>query len=271
MALRPGMLQPRPYRISPPPGKHPHMILAALLLALAPAAPAAPAVHQPRLIMLPDDAVAVVPASAGPHPPLLVLLHGADHRPVWMLRQFADEADARGMVLLAPTSKGQTWDAVERAEAGPSRDSPLANALRFSRSRDSARVAAAIAALEAQVPVDRKRVVLAGFSDGATFALAMGLSRDFSFAAVIAFSPGIAIETADPARGRRVVVTHGRSDRVLSYDTTTSEIVPALRSEGAAVTFLPFDGVHDMPRALKDAALDAAFGTCVSGTEPNLC
>jgi len=258
------------------------MLVASALIALAPVAqpppsaapPGPPAASsraaQPRLIMLPDDAVAVVPASAGPHPPLLVLLHGADHRPVWMLRQFADEADARGLVLLAPTSKGQTWDAVATAEAPPSPSSPLANsaASHFSRTRDVGRVAAAIRALEAQVPVDRSRVVLGGFSDGATFAVAMGLSRDTDFAAVIAWSPGIAIETTDPARGRRVIVAHGRRDRVLSYDVTCNEIVPMLKSEGGAVRFFGFDGGHEMPQAVKDAALDAAFGTVGAGGVP---
>lgn len=235
------------------------MILVALLALAQPAA--APA-HQARLITLPDDAIAVVPASAGAHPPLLVLLHGADHRPVWILRQFADEADRRGIVLLAPTSKGQTWDSVAIAEAPLSPDSPLANreALRFGRSRDADRVEAAIAALSKQVPVDRDRTVLAGFSDGATFALAMGMSRDHPFAAVIAFSPGIAIATPDPARGRHVFVSHGREDQTLKFDTTRTEIVPLLESEGAAVTFLPFEGRHEMPQAVKDAALDAVFG-----------
>ncbi|HET7576296.1 MAG TPA: hypothetical protein VFK19_07000 [Sphingomicrobium sp.] len=250
------------------------MLLAAALLALAQAAqapPPAPAplqtatAHQPRVIQLPNDAIAAVPASAGPHPPLLILLHGADHRPLWMLHQFADEADARGLVLLAPTSKGVTWDAVRNAEGMPSRDSPLANRLshRFALSRDADRVEAAIAALEKIVPVDHARTVLAGFSDGATFALAMGMSRAYAFSSVIAWSPGIAIRTAHAARGRKVLVSHGRSDRTLKFGVTCGEIVPMLQSEGADVTFLPFDGTHEMPAEVKDAFLDAAFGAVV--------
>lgn len=221
-----------------------------------------PLADQPRVIALPDDAIAYVPASAGPRPPLLVLLHGADHRPKWMIEQLAAEADARGLVLLAPTSRAATWDAVRGAEGMPSTDSPLANraARRFSGSRDAERVDAAIAALAKQVPVDRARTVLAGFSDGATFALAMGMAQGEAFSAVIAWSPGIALETARPARGRRVFVSHGRRDPVLSYAVDCEEIVPMLRGEGAAVTFLPFDGVHEMPQAAKDAFLDAVFG-----------
>jgi len=168
----------------------------------------------------------------------------------------------RGLVLLAPDSAGETWDAVETAKEPPSIDSPLANRLshRFVSSRDEKRVDAAIASLAGIVPIDRARTVLAGFSDGATFALAMGLSSAEHFAAVIAWSPGIAIRDVSPARGRRVFVSHGRQDPILKFDVTCGEIVPLLQSEGADVTFLPFDGGHDAPPPVQDAFLDAVFG-----------
>lgn len=239
------------------------MILAAALLALIQPAPATGAlVDQPRVFALPDDAIGYIPASAGAHPPLLVLLHGAGRQRLTMIEHFEAEADKRGIVLLAPTSRGPTWDAVALGEQMPSPDSPLANKLahRFSSSRDEKRVDAAIANLSKIVPVDRARTVLAGFSDGATFALAMGLSRYEQFAAVIAWSPGIPIETASPARGRRVYVSHGRHDPTLRFEVTCGEIVPLLQEEGAKVSFLAFDGVHEAPAAVKDAFLDAAFG-----------
>src|SRR4029078_5440353 len=108
---------------------------------------------------------------------------------------------------------------------------------RFGRSRDSDRVEAAIDALSKQLPFARSRTVLAGFSDGATFALAMGMARSRPFSAVIAWSPGIAIETALPARGRRVFVSHGTRDPTLHFAVTCGEIVPLLKSEGAKVSF----------------------------------
>ena len=219
-------------------------------------------IRQARILSLPDEAIAYVPASAGAQPPLLVLLHGAGRRADRMIESLSEEADRRGIVLLAPTSRGATWDSVSNAEQPPSPDSMLANSLahRFSASRDATRVEAAIAALGKLLPVDRSRTVLAGFSDGATFALAMGLSRSHSFSAVIAWSPGIAIETASPARGRKVFVSHGREDPVLSFNTDCAEIVPMVQSEGAVVSFLPFEGGHEMPQIAKDAFLDAVFG-----------
>jgi predicted esterase len=219
-------------------------------------------VSHAHLFALPGGAVGYVPASAPAHPPLLVLLHGAGHRQTEMVEHFEAEADMRGLVLLAPDSAGETWDAVESAKEPPSIDSPLANRLshRFVSSRDEKRVDAAIANLASIVPIDRARTVLAGFSDGATFALAMGLSASEHFAAVIAWSPGIAIRDVSPARGRRVFVSHGRQDPILKFDVTCGEIVPLLQSEGADVTFLPFDGGHDAPPPVKDAFLDAVFG-----------
>lgn len=244
------------------------MLLTTALLVLVqtvspPASPAANTeAHQPHILTLSNEAIGYVPASAGPRPPLLVLLHGAGRRADRMIERLAAEADARGIVLLAPTSIGMTWDTVSRAEEPQSPSSTLANSLarRFSSSHDADRVEAAIAALAKTVPVDRARTVLAGFSDGATFALAMGMSRNHPFSAVIAWSPGIAIETVSPAHGRKVFVSHGRQDPVLSFNTDCAEIVPLVQSEGAAVSFLPFKGGHEMPEIAKDAFLDAVFG-----------
>ena len=246
------------------------MFLIAAILTLSLIAPSASdtgqggsaGVRQPRILTLADQAIAYIPASAGPHPPLLVLLHGAGQRPAWMIEHLVSQADARGIVLVAPASRGVTWDSVRVAEEAPSLSSALANsmALRFTGSRDADRVEQAIRAIGSYVPVDRATTALAGFSDGATFALAMGMARTHPFAAIIAWSPGIAIETASPARHRRVFVSHGRQDRVLSFETTCAEIVPMLEGEGALVMFLSFDGGHEIPAEATEAFLDAVFG-----------
>jgi predicted esterase len=258
------------------------MLLAAALLALAqpepqPAPPTASdtaevgaLARQSRLVPLADNAVAYIPASASDHPPLLVLLHGAGRDRLNMIQRFEADADKRGIILLAPTSKGATWDAIAVAMTPMTFDSPLQlkQGHRFTRSRDSDRVEAAIANLAKIVPVDRAHTVLAGFSDGATFALAMGMERSHQFAAVVAWSPGIAIESEGTARGRRVFVSHGRQDPLLQFEVTCGEIVPLIKSEGANVSFFAFDGVHEVPQAAKDAFLDAAFGS-IPGAPPH--
>lgn len=53
---------------------------------------------------------------------------------------------------------------------------------------------------------------------------------------------------------------------LLKFDVTCNDIVPLLQSEGAEVTFVPFDGGHDAPTWVKDAFLDAVFGR-VAGSQ----
>ena len=250
------------------------MLDAAFSIALVLAAPAATqpvaapatAPGQPRAISILGEAIAFVPSSVAPGvrtaPPVLVLLHGAGRDAQGMIRKFAFEAEARGIVLLAPTSRGGTWDVIGRALKAPMRDSSgkLDGPFEFRSTRDAQRVEAAIAELGRHVPVDRSRTVLAGFSDGATFALALGLSRDHAFGSVIAFSPGLSIPVARPAPRRAVLVAHGRQDPVLPYDRTCEAILPALRARRAAVIFRPFDGRHQIPAEVMTEFLDRAFG-----------
>ena len=229
--------------------------------AVAPAAAA-----EPRAMLLANQAISYFPASvrAGTAvaPPVLVLLHGADRQPPNMIKKFAAEANARGIVLLAPSSQGPTWDVVLRAQRPPMREGagPLHSARRYNGSRDSERVEAALAELARHVPVDRGRTVLAGYSDGATFALALGLLRSHAFAGVIAFSPGIGVEVARPATQRPVFVSHGREDLVLPFATSCDEVVPLLLDEGVQLRFRPFDGGHVMPAEVVTEFLDGAFG-----------
>jgi hypothetical protein len=60
--------------------------------------------------------------------------------------------------------------------------------------------------------------------------------------------------------GRDYALSHGRQDLLLRFDETCGEIVPLVQGEGGVVTFMPFDGGHDAPPAVKDAFLDAVFG-----------
>ena len=242
-------------------------VQSATLAASAPApfAPAAPAAG-PRALVLLGHSIAFFPASVPPStrtaPPVLLLLHGARGEPRDIIKRFAYEAEARGIVLLAPSSLGATWDVIRLAQRTRGRESSgkLDGPYVFRDSRDAGRVEAAIAELARHVPIDRRRMVLAGFSDGATFALALGLARGHEFGSVIAFSPGLAIPVARPAAGRPVLVSHGRQDPVLPYAQTCELILPLLRTQKASVAFRPFEGRHQMPDEIITEFLDRAFG-----------
>jgi len=83
--------------------------------------------------------------------------------------------------------------------------------------------------------VDTTRIALGGFSNGASYALSLGVYNGDLFSALLAFSPGF---YAPPGkRGLpRIFASHGTNDPLL-MNPTTPLVVPRLRSEGYTVTY----------------------------------
>jgi phospholipase/carboxylesterase len=90
------------------------------------------------------------------------------------------------------------------------------------------------------------RVATAGFSDGATYALALGRANGDRVSHVLAFSPGFLI----PARrvgAPRIFVSHGRQDDVLPIASCSRVMAPRLQRDGYEVRYREFDGGHEAP------------------------
>lgn len=174
-----------------------------------------------------------VPASldAAKPAPLLVMLHGAGghgERSQGLLRTFADR---EGFIVVAPDSVGATWDLIQQ-RPGP----------------DVERLDDALAKLFTRYPIDATRVAIAGFSDGASYALSLGLDNGDLFTHVIAYSPGFMIvneQVGEP----RVYISHGRRDEVLPIAHCSRRLVPLLQRAGYDVTYREFDGGHTVPEA----------------------
>ncbi|MCO1658572.1 alpha/beta hydrolase [Pseudonocardia humida] len=167
---------------------------------------------------------------------LVLSLHGAGGDATAGLAPLAPVADAHRLLLLAPGSRGSTWDAV-RGGWGP----------------DVRRVDDAVAQVLAAFPVDPARLAISGFSDGASYALSLGLANADLFTHVLAFSPGFVVpvpRTGTPS----VYISHGRADRVLPIDRTTRRIVASLRSADIPVEVREFDGPHVVPAAIAEEA-----------------
>lgn len=169
--------------------------------------------------------------------PLVVMLHGAGGDPRGGLDPLLRLADDHGLILVAPASRRQTWD-VTMGSFGPDVES-IDRALKqaFARYR-----------------VDRSRVAIEGFSDGASYALSVGLANGDLFTHVIAFSAGFVA----PARWRgkpRIFVTHGVHDSVLPISSTSRRIVRQLRSDRYDVSYREFDGAHAVPEDLAQEAV----------------
>jgi phospholipase/carboxylesterase len=94
--------------------------------------------------------------------------------------------------------------------------------------------------------VDRTRLAIGGFSDGASYALTLGLANGALFQAILAFSPGF--ELAPRRQGRpRVFISHGTGDRVLPIARTSHRLVPALQRARYKVEYFEFAGAHTVP------------------------
>ena len=129
--------------------------------------------------------------------PLLVMLHGAGASSSDAMPMVRDVSDRHGVVVLAPDSRDRTWDMLLRAY-GP----------------DVAFLDRALDGVFARHAIDPGRIAIAGFSDGASYALSLGIINGALFRDIFAFSPGFAAPTRTE-NSPRIFLCHGREDRVL--------------------------------------------------------
>jgi phospholipase/carboxylesterase len=207
-----------------------------------------------------DGAIIFQPPGVTAPAPLLVMLHGAGQQPAAMIEAVRTEATKRGIVVFAPKSVRETWDVVDLAQEDQSGHDFRVMQSPYSRSRDAALLRTAIANVQKQVPIDPKRIVVAGYSDGASMALAVGLDRRVPASSVLAFAPGIPVVPSQLAAGRKAIIAHGRQDPVIPFNADCHEIARPLRDQGVDVRFRPFDGGHEFPAGILHEMLDAAFG-----------
>jgi predicted esterase len=113
----------------------------------------------------------------------MLLLHGAGARAEDILRTFRQIADKYGVLLVSPIVAPQSWDIVLGNTRG-----------RF------ARIDKALSRVMDRYAVDPARVAIAGFSDGASYALSLGILNGALFTHVLAFSPGFTPSSKAAAR-----------------------------------------------------------------------
>lgn len=187
------------------------------------------------------DGVLYVPDTAERGAPVLVFLHGATGSGRGHLRAVLAAADRYGVVLVAPDSRHPTtWDLIAERRFGP--DVAFLD-----------RVLDAVAD-RADLDVDLGRLAVGGVSDGASYALSLGLANGDVFPTVVAFSPGFLVVPEQVGRPR-VFVSHGTADTILPIDACSRAFVPALVDAGYEVFFQEFDGGHTVPPPVSDAGL----------------
>ena len=180
------------------------------------------------------DALLYVPAGYQPTQPapLAVLLHGAGGKAEQGLALLQGLADALGLLILAPAARQHTWDIIVH-DYGP----------------DIAFIDEALAATFTRCAVDPARIAIGGFSDGASYALSVGLMNGDWFSHILAFSPGFMAPLIQ--RGKpKIYLSHGTLDEVLPIYRCSRQLVPQLLENGYEVRYQEFEGPHTVPMAL---------------------
>lgn len=169
--------------------------------------------------------------------PLTVMLHGAGGSGQRSLSRLKDLADEAGLILLAPDSRGRTWD-VLLGGYGP----------------DVAFIDRALSETFGRYAIDPAHVAIEGFSDGASYALSLGLMHGALFSHILAFSPGFAAPAYEQGRPR-IFISHGTGDPVLPIDYCSRMLTPMLTRAGYEVSYHEFDGAHTVPHEILRAAV----------------
>lgn len=177
------------------------------------------------------DAVLQIPKNAGQSPlPLFVMLHGATQSAEDMFWYLGSTHEEAGVAVLAPKSRNRTWDAIGSGEFG----------------EDVEYLNRTLERVFETVSIDPSRVSVGGFSDGASYALSLGLINGDFFNSIVAFSPGFVIR-GELYGEPRIFISHGTHDHILPIDNCGRRIAGRLKDYGYDVTFREFDGDHEIP------------------------
>ena len=201
---------------------------------------------------LTESAYAYRPQQLPEHAPLIVLLHGAGGQAPLVLDRYVPVADRRGAILLALQSSDVTWR-IQPSKNGEVEFGP-----------DLHNLDMALAELFAKTSIDPQRIVVIGFSDGASYALSIGLANPQLFRCIVALSPGYLAIPARVDRSQRIFVTHGRSDEILPFSNVIGNIVPDLEKAGLHPRVRWFNGGHTVDDAAWKEGLDFALGPPVA-------
>lgn len=161
--------------------------------------------------------------------PLLIMLHGFAGWGDEMRSIFA-LAEEFGVIVIAPESREVTWG----------KEIPGFDA-------DVRYIGAAYRKVAAFFDLDPDRVALAGRSDGAGYALSMGLAYGDIFNHLLIFAGGSMLPYRKKGKPK-VFIAHGTLDKTMPIDVTARKFVAELKADGYEVTYREYDGGHGTPQ-----------------------
>jgi phospholipase/carboxylesterase len=166
--------------------------------------------------------------------PVIVILHGAGGDDGGLVEAALRWAEENSVCALVPTSAGSTWD-ILRGGYGP----------------DVCFIELLLKWAGQYRNLDPTHVALAGFSDGASYALSLGAKNPEVFTDIMAFSPGFAL--TEPGGPARIFISHGAHDHILSVECGRGLAARFTRA-GNDVQYAEFDGDHRVPEEIAVSA-----------------
>ena len=160
--------------------------------------------------------------------PLLMMLHGYSGS-AESVRSTFTLAEEFGVIVIAPESRDVTWG---RSVPGFDAD------VRY--------LGAAYRHVSEVLDVDRTHAALGGQSDGATYALTMGLAYGDTFNHLMIFAESFTAPLRKQGKPK-VFIAHGVNDEQMPIDRTSRLSVPDLKADGYDVTYREHPGGHGTP------------------------
>jgi poly(3-hydroxybutyrate) depolymerase len=179
--------------------------------------------------------------------PLVTVLHGAGRQDELLVRACRGEPEKRDALFLVPRSLHPTWDLVACDER------PDLDFLEW-----------AYDLIYRRYPVDRGRQALLGYSDGASYALSVGLSNPHVFRAVMGWAAGfVALDPTGigPEQPKpEVLLEYGTHDELFPFERVAKPMRANLESLGYRVEFRVDEGGRHWPSgSFQSEALDWFF------------
>jgi phospholipase/carboxylesterase len=166
--------------------------------------------------------------------PLITVLHGAGRQDEMLVKACRGQPEKRQALFFVPRSLAPTWDLI----AGGGR--PDLDFLEF-----------AYDLIYRRYPVDAQRQAMVGYSDGASYALSVGISNPRIFRAVMGWAAGFVaydftfVTEADPKPD--ILLEYGTQDELFPYETVALPMRDSLQEAGYPLEFRTDEGGRHWP------------------------
>ena len=194
----------------------------------------------------PSRAVLLVPEKIDPDRlyPLITVLHGAGRQDEALAKACRDEPDRRQALFLTPRSVSPTWDLIVGSDRVDLDFLEYAYDLIYRR-----------------YPIHPRRQALLGYSDGASYALSVGLSNPHVFSDVMGWAAGFKLVDPNAMRAGaprpRVLLEYGTHDPLFPFEMIALPMRDELRRLGYEVEFRVDKGGKHWPSSdFQPEALD---------------